>query len=394
MKKKKLQISIPEPCDQKFKDMTPTEGGRHCAQCDKVLVDFSVLTDKEIVEVVKNNKGKLCGHFRKSQLNRDISLVSQRVNSTRGKTASLLLTSMLSGGILEGQSKLLFPQSIENQEIVIHEKTLVDDFLEKEKEEKITIHGNVIDDIGEVLIGANILIKGTAQGTATDIDGNFTLHIPINTSDINPILIVSYTGYSSIEIEISSKSNNQKEPIIITLKEGMYCGGMVGIIITEYTNYDPMVLPHWEPEGNWLLDIEKGIKKLAQKFRTKRKTKKEKKYQKQLSKSVETIPSKETTKILKIPTLSYSTKINNVFPNPFLTEINVDFYSEKNNELEITVSDVSERVVYLSNENILLGNNQIKINISETSLQNGTYYLRIKDIDGYVQTRTLVRVID
>ena len=41
--------------------------------------------------------------------------------------------------------------------------------------QQITVNGVVQDTQGEPIIGANILIKGTATGTITDLDGNFQL---------------------------------------------------------------------------------------------------------------------------------------------------------------------------------------------------------------------------
>lgn len=50
----------------------------------------------------------------------------------------------------------------------------------------ITVKGTVVDANGEPVIGASVLMKGTTNGTITDIDGNFTL------SNVNPgILVVS-----------------------------------------------------------------------------------------------------------------------------------------------------------------------------------------------------------
>ena len=45
--------------------------------------------------------------------------------------------------------------------------------------------GNVTDDTGEALIGANVLAKGTTTGTVTDFDGNFTLEVPEGTPNIS-----------------------------------------------------------------------------------------------------------------------------------------------------------------------------------------------------------------
>ena len=63
--------------------------------------------------------------------------------------------------------------------------------------QKVTIHGIVDDTTGEPLIGATVLEKGTPNGTATDIEGNFTLAV-----DPKGILEVSYVGYTTQEIPL------------------------------------------------------------------------------------------------------------------------------------------------------------------------------------------------
>jgi len=37
------------------------------------------------------------------------------------------------------------------------------------------VKGQVVDDMNEAIIGASVVIKGTSQGTVTDLDGNFTV---------------------------------------------------------------------------------------------------------------------------------------------------------------------------------------------------------------------------
>lgn len=74
--------------------------------------------------------------------------------------------------------------------------------------EKI-ITGVVYDEAGLPVIGANILEKGTTNGTITDMDGNFTLTV----SD-NATLLVSYIGYNQQEISVHGK-----ESFVINLKE-------------------------------------------------------------------------------------------------------------------------------------------------------------------------------
>lgn len=61
--------------------------------------------------------------------------------------------------------------------------------------QKITVNGTVQDTSGEPVIGANILVKGTTNGTITDLDGNFQL-----TTDTDVILVVSFIGYQTQEL--------------------------------------------------------------------------------------------------------------------------------------------------------------------------------------------------
>ena len=63
------------------------------------------------------------------------------------------------------------------------------------------ITGTVIDATGMPIIGANVMVKGTTNGTITDIDGKFTLEVAKDA-----ILQVSYIGYMNQEISVGNKS--------------------------------------------------------------------------------------------------------------------------------------------------------------------------------------------
>lgn len=66
-----FKLSIPSPCTEDWNAMTPTGDGRHCRHCNKVVTDFSVLSDEAIQQYVFQNQGKeMCGRFRHSQLER------------------------------------------------------------------------------------------------------------------------------------------------------------------------------------------------------------------------------------------------------------------------------------------------------------------------------------
>lgn len=65
--------------------------------------------------------------------------------------------------------------------------------------QQIAVKGHVKDTTGEPVIGANVLVKGTINGTITDFDGNFMLNVPKDA-----ILSVSFVGYKSAEVKAAS----------------------------------------------------------------------------------------------------------------------------------------------------------------------------------------------
>lgn len=65
------------------------------------------------------------------------------------------------------------------------------------------VTGQILDELGEPMIGVSVLVKGTTVGTITDFDGNYTLDVPAGKN----ILVISYIGYKTKEVTIGK--NNQ-----------------------------------------------------------------------------------------------------------------------------------------------------------------------------------------
>ena len=77
-----------------------------------------------------------------------------------------------------------------------------------------TITGKVVDDTGDALIGANVIVKGSTDGTITDIDGSFSFR----TNQGFPLTLqVSFTGYNTEEVSLSGPTSN----LIITMASGI-----------------------------------------------------------------------------------------------------------------------------------------------------------------------------
>lgn len=72
-----------------------------------------------------------------------------------------------------------------------------------------TLKGTIVDENGLPIIGANVLVKGTTNGTITDVDGNFSLDV-----ENGNILHISYIGYADQEIKVGGQND-----LLVTLKE-------------------------------------------------------------------------------------------------------------------------------------------------------------------------------
>lgn len=66
-----------------------------------------------------------------------------------------------------------------------------------------TVTGIVTDNFGDPVIGANVLVKGTTEGSITDMDGNFTIK-NVKSSDV---LVVSFIGYVTKNITVGNQTN-------------------------------------------------------------------------------------------------------------------------------------------------------------------------------------------
>lgn len=65
------QLRVTKPCQETWSSMTEKGNGRHCNSCDKIVIDFSILSDDEIkAYFLKNINKSVCGRFHKNQIDR------------------------------------------------------------------------------------------------------------------------------------------------------------------------------------------------------------------------------------------------------------------------------------------------------------------------------------
>lgn len=82
----------------------------------------------------------------------------------------------------------------------------------------VAASGTVVDETGQPVIGASVIQKGTTNGTATDLDGNFSLTTPAGAT-----LVISFIGYDNVEVAAAPglrvellSSSRQLEELVVT----------------------------------------------------------------------------------------------------------------------------------------------------------------------------------
>ncbi|REG99720.1 carboxypeptidase-like regulatory domain-containing protein [Flavobacterium aquicola] len=183
----KIKISIPKPCHENWLEMSVTEKGRFCANCQKDVIDFTSCSDKEILKYYNQNS-KICGRFNNNQVNRLISIPKEK-NTFWLITASIFAFFGLGSPIVKAQESIKTEQ-VEKQET--NEKNV-------EVQEEIPYHGIVYDENKLPLPGVNVMIKGTKIITHTDLDGKFSI-----SAKKRDILLFSYIGYNTVEFKVKN----------------------------------------------------------------------------------------------------------------------------------------------------------------------------------------------
>jgi len=202
--KKSIQLSISKPCDQNFKDFKSTKSGGFCASCQKEVIDFSKLSDREISTFfAEQNKGT-CGRFRPDQLKSyAIPTIPELKSNAWLRTAfGISLVGLMGTHPLKAQSN---EQSQATPTINLENKAFMEEteqFVEVPLNDTLT-KGQVLDaETGEAIPFANVFLRSKGIGTSTDFDGKFTFPKQLEEGDT---LIVQFIGYSNKIIKIDKQ---------------------------------------------------------------------------------------------------------------------------------------------------------------------------------------------
>lgn len=202
----KYRIEIPEPCHEDWDKMTPQDKGRHCAVCDKVVVDFSKASKKDIIAIIKK-EGKICGRIPRQYIGADLEEEKIRksfgLNGMVATMVNLLALTTISTAVAQEKPKV---ESVcQDTKTSTSVPTVVQNSIKSE--DTRVIKGKAYESNLE-LPGTVIMIKGTNIGTQTNMEGEYELVIPKKYNTKRLTLVASFIGFEDNKIKVGRSINN------------------------------------------------------------------------------------------------------------------------------------------------------------------------------------------
>ena len=204
--KKQFTLAVSSPCSEQWDTFLPVKNGAFCPSCQKNVVDFTKMSEDEIVQFFEDNSTGICGRFTSDQLkpyHQDVSVISLGWNLFNAGILAILL-------MFATQPASAFVPTIKNQ---IESVEIRQNHLDVPEEEGLTIEGIVRDENNDPFPGVNIYVKNqNTIGTVSDKNGKFKLLADVKPGDI---LVFSFLGYEPVEYVVT-KNIPQLLEIVLT----------------------------------------------------------------------------------------------------------------------------------------------------------------------------------
>lgn len=203
-----MKIQVHNPCHENWDKMTPTEKGRHCALCQKEVVDFRAMTDAEVKQYFQKTAGKVCGSFRPDQINRTL------VN-TKPTTSLLWARVWLSVGLFftwagkaESQEARIEPVEISPTQY----KNLPTQYAQTND---FVVSGNVIDKKSNSPVAVEVRLtdiegKVLTSTLSSESTGSFELRLPEGQLPKRMHIVVIQNGMPTNSFSIKPKKGKKE----------------------------------------------------------------------------------------------------------------------------------------------------------------------------------------
>jgi hypothetical protein len=223
-----VQLNIDTPCHENWAAMTPTDEGRFCQACTKQVVDFSILTDQQILHFLSKANGNICGRMGNDQLQRPLIPVAEQPKA-KWWWALLMPLLMVFDRAAAQKKPLLIKQGEVAMRPVDTSRTCHDKVAPAIATAHYTISGTVTDEKGTPVAGATVRAEEWGRGTITDDKGAYKLIADTYTDKVN--ISVNFIGYTSIKKEV--KATNVSLDFVLPLAEAAV---LQEVVVRSYPN--------------------------------------------------------------------------------------------------------------------------------------------------------------
>jgi len=209
-----LRLNIAEPCHENWQQMTPQEQGRFCGSCQKTVVDFTMMSDQEVLNYFLRANHNVCGRFAEDQLNKALVITEKKKRFSWAYVWNVLLATFL---LTEANAQVK-PKPKKPVKTIVRKEIMGDTVIFPAEPDKtvipIVVKGKVLDaETNLPLVGASITIKGTDKSVIADTLGNFRLTVDMKDS---LELEFSFVGKESQTLMLEELTNWQE--IQVSLK--------------------------------------------------------------------------------------------------------------------------------------------------------------------------------
>lgn len=221
-----IKISLISPCHEDLSGMTMTERGRFCSACRKDVIDFSALSDQEVLSILHGLKGQSsCGMFASGQLKRALD------NKARQIPVVAVFRSKLAAATLLVQSLVVSATAHARYSI----KTEQVPIAPVSKDSLLVVTGKVLDAYTQTPVAdVQLSISCDTAKVVTDADGQFTFKVK------QPFTATAFSIYPSKEnmddtfvlerVQVDVADYLQGKEIILY----RYMGGVINHTVKAY----------------------------------------------------------------------------------------------------------------------------------------------------------------
>lgn len=217
------QIKITEPCHEDWNKMSPAERGRFCGACQKQVVDFSTMTDAEVVRHLQQATASICARAGNDQLNRVFRPIPSRQSVASKYWFAFLAGMSLFFGRAEAQAKK--PKQPKHHPLVRPDErrrfpglvTMGAIATIRSVGQSWTLTGTVVDEDNQPIPFASVLLGSQGQGNAADSTGRFIIEMDSRPDSLK--VSVSCAGYEQRDLVVYPEENGIVDMGEILLKQ-------------------------------------------------------------------------------------------------------------------------------------------------------------------------------